>query len=264
MAASPGRSIRLAALGLALARQDRGFHPRNHGHSKLLHLVRALDVGTLAVDDSGIHWTLTALETDGQAPASGPPVVDLGVRVDPTWWRAVTGPPTEPAVYFDLGAESLCIDATAVAAEPERYVPLPRLEAASLERPPPGFVEDATGHRVPSETAEPEVGSPRTQRLMGAELRIAVVETLDAWSGRHGVERRRWVAKNVPALAPVARRLRSAGSKTADADPAPRALVQAWLDGCSDTELGAIVASLGPVERLLRSLRVSDPPEADR
>ena len=257
---APGGAIELAALGVALRRWQPGFHVRAYGHKKLLDLIRSLDVCTLEVDESGLHWTVVGapatlvdatedagtLGTNGNA-ADSPDIPATTtqapkVRVLAAWWDAIVRDDDTGAAWYDLASDSPSDDAEAFANEPERFVALPRWdarrEATLLPQANPG--DDREG--APLLT-------PAQRRKVGPALRKAVVRELLAWSQLHGVPPQAWQE-------PVSERPVAVRSRRAAPNPAPtgatadtRARLHAWIDACSDAEIVAIETVRHSLER---------------
>lgn len=84
------------------------------------------DVGTLQRAPSGSDWVLTP-----GATRTGPPHPGAVPYLDPAWFHHVSEYDAAHRCWYDLAEQRLQPDAGAVAAEPERYVELPRADLAA-------------------------------------------------------------------------------------------------------------------------------------
>ena len=262
LASAPGQAIGLSALGRELRRWRPGFHPRAYGHHKLLDLIATLEVCSLEVDPSGLHWTVVGnpaseasdedadvglldevadgvadgvagAVADGVAGGAAPLVRRTKIRVQAAWWALFVD--DDGGAWYDLATGTPTSDADAVAAEPERYIPLPRWDAA---REATLSAADAT---------------PAQRRKIGPTLRKAIVAELLAWSQRHGVPAHAWqeptfdraALQRNAALSPAARGRTSPASATHDD---VRQQLMTWVAACSDDEIAAIATVIASLQ----------------
>ncbi|MEY3014258.1 MAG: hypothetical protein RIT45_2993 [Pseudomonadota bacterium] len=235
---APHGRLPLAALGSLLRLSNPDFRPRRFGHRNLLELVRALEVGELVVDPTGLHWTLVA-EPNPEEPTEAESIVSTSepastqsTRIERSWWSLVTAPESSAGAWYDLANEAPTCDAAAVHREPERYIELPRWpESRQLS-----LVEAAQRSRLA------DLSLSAAKRLR-ARLRIEVEAELSSWSRSFGVPESQWRVS----LREFAESIRPASGEGSSEGRRERWI--AWIRGLSEQELDTLESALELVGR---------------
>lgn len=136
---APGGRVSFPALGIALRKALPGFSPDAYGFPSLKALLHQITVPGRLVQTSPLEWWLVADGAEAPlgsgvaagaemstAPAEPARSSARRARVDSAWWRAVTEFDETRHAWFDLQEEELSTDSELAAAEPERFLALPR------------------------------------------------------------------------------------------------------------------------------------------
>jgi hypothetical protein len=126
LSAAPEGRLLLSRLGLLLRREIPGFTAEDYGYQSLRELVRKFpETGTLVQGRKPPELWLVAPHGQPPAVASREEIKERG-RLRPEWWRAIVHFDPAYHAWLDLETSTLCEDPAVTAAQPERYLEIPR------------------------------------------------------------------------------------------------------------------------------------------
>lgn len=210
LAQAPGGRVHFPKLGTLLRDALPGFSAEAYGFPTLKALLQQVTIPGRLVQTGTLEWWLVA---DG-AEAPIPSVVARGsepsaeqeqasahrrTRIESAWWRVVTEFDETRRAWFDLQDEQLSTDDELAAAEPERFLAVPRFglqqqrdlaRAWSAEQPSP-VREDC----LAALEAEPKlarflrvVQGARSLPKWSERRMEAVHSVLLQWAKEHGID----------------------------------------------------------------------------
>jgi len=188
----------LSALGIALHRQETSFSPAAYGATKLSELLRDLpEIGEIEDTGSRARFRFSGARPAVAITPSPPPRRTLREHL----WRAATdfAAPVDGWKVDLATGEIDTPDHERVAAEPERYLDVPRLGADFQKDLLRRFISDLAAGELERLDAEllPADWRKRAQELLdrlglnqrwAAYRRERIAETLQEWGRAHGLD----------------------------------------------------------------------------
>jgi len=213
LAEAPGGRVLLSRLGARLREVLPGFSTETYGFSTLKALLQHATVPGKLVQTGPLEWWLVADGADPPAPMSAAggseaPVASIDqermplprlVRVEAAWWRAVTEFDEGRRAWFDLQEDQLSTNAELAAAEPERFLAIPRFDLQAQRELARAWSEEQSSplkeNLLAALDAEPKLVSfiraaEDAGRFPGwNERRMEVISSaLLRWAKEHGIE----------------------------------------------------------------------------